>query len=128
MAVQQSRDQGKWLQTSVALFSIVVGYIVSSFLTHLGLWLELEARISYYNALAQGFAVLLGLGTFITLLKYQKISSYLWETYGELLKVVWPKQHETTRQTFGIIIGVTIMGFIFGLFDYAINKLLTLFY
>ena len=115
----------KWINTGVALTAILVGYVFLSFEQQLNEWFELEAKISNFLYLSQGIAVLLGLGVFIALVKNEKSASFLNETYGEMVKVVWPDRSETARHTVGIIIGVTIAGFVFGIFDFLASTILS---
>jgi preprotein translocase SecE subunit len=55
-----------------------------------------------------------------------KSSEFLSLVYQELVKVVWPDKNQTWKHTVVIMIAVTIMGFIFGFFDFGANFLLGL--
>ncbi len=121
-----SRSGKKWINASVAIVAIVLGYVVLSFIRQLGEWFELEAKIAHFTLISQITAVLIGLTAFIIVLSHKKSSSFLQETFGELLKVVWPDKNETVKHTISILILVTIVGFILGLFDFLAGKFLTL--
>tara|TARA_B100001971_G_scaffold214585_1_gene252856 strand:- start:66063 stop:66449 length:387 start_codon:yes stop_codon:yes gene_type:complete len=122
-----SQDNGKkWIQTSVAITCMLVGYILISFFETLSEWFELEAKIPNYTASSQVLAVLIALGVFVYIMKNPKTSSFLSEVYQETLKVVWPDKNETVRHTIGIMIGVTIIGFILGFFDFVATWALSL--
>jgi preprotein translocase subunit SecE len=122
-----SQDNGKkWIQTSVAITCMIVGYVLISFFETLAEWFELEAKIPNYNATSQVLSVLIAIGVFIYIMKNPKTSSFLREVYQETLKVVWPDKNETARHTVGIMIGVTIIGFILGFFDFAATWALSL--
>lgn len=122
-----SQDNGKkWIQTSVAITCMLVGYILISFFETLSEWFELEAKIPNYTASSQVLAVLIALGVFVYIMRNPKTSTFLSEVYQETLKVVWPDKNETVRHTVGIMIGVTIIGFILGFFDFVATWALSL--
>jgi preprotein translocase subunit SecE len=126
MSVASQNDGKKWIQTIVAGVCILLGYILISFFEKLGEWFTLEARIPYFFAISQVLSVVIGVGVFGYLLKNPKTSLFLQEVYNETLKVVWPDRQQTWRHTFVIMIAVTIMGFVFGFFDFGANYLLSL--
>ncbi|MFY7992748.1 MAG: preprotein translocase subunit SecE [Bacteriovoracaceae bacterium] len=126
MSVASQNDGKKWIQTSVALVCILLGYVLISFFEKLGEWFTLEARIPYFFAITQVLSVLIGVGVFGYLFKNPKTSLFLQEVYSETVKVVWPDKQQTWRHTFVIMIAVTIMGFVFGFFDFGANYLLGL--
>lgn len=122
-----SQDNGKKLiQTTVAVSCMIIGYILISFFETLSEWFELESKLPNYSVLTQVLSVLISLGVFIYIMKNPKTSSFLSEVYQETLKVVWPDKNETVRHTVGIMIGVTIIGFILGFFDFAATWALSL--
>ena len=121
-----SESGKKWIQTSVAVVCMLLGYILISFFETLGDWFELESKIPSFVATSQVLSVLIALGVFVYLMKNPKISSFLTEVYQETVKVVWPNKNETVRHTIGIMIGVTVVGFILGVFDLTATWLLSL--
>ncbi len=121
-----SESGKKWIQTSVAITCMLLGYILISFFETLGEWFELESKIPNFVASSQILAVLIALGVFVYIMKNPKISTFLTEVYQETAKVVWPDKNQTVRHTIGIIIGVTIVGFILGFFDFTATWLLSL--
>lgn len=127
MSVAQNKHEGKkWIQTSVAIVCILLGVTVLRFFEQLGEWFDLESKVGYFSAMAQASAVLVGLVTFIVVIKNEKTSNYLKEVYAEAIKVVFPDKNQTVRHTIGIMIGVSIVGFILGLFDFTASYLLSL--
>lgn len=126
MSVASQNDGKKWIQTIVAAVCILLGYILISFFEKLGEWFTLEARIPYFFGISQVVSVLAAVGVFGYILKNPKTSLFLQEVYNETLKVVWHDRQQTWRHTFVIMIAVTIMGFVFGFFDFGANYLLSL--
>lgn len=122
----QTENGKKWIQASVAVTCMIVAYVMMSFFAQLGEWFELESKISNFNAIAQVLGGIIGLGTFIYIMKNDKTSSFLNEVYSEILKVVWPGKEDTNKQTIVIMIGVTIIGFILGFFDVSATWALSL--
>lgn len=122
-----STDNGKkWIQASVAILAMVTAYVMMSFFAQIGEWFELESKISNYSAIAQVLGGILGLSTFIYIMKNDKTSTFLNEVYSEVLKVVWPGKEDTNKQTIVIMIAVTIVGFILGFFDFSATWALSL--
>lgn len=48
---------------------------------------------------------------------------YYRETVGELKKVVWPTREEATRLTGIVLLVITVMAVVLGLFDYLFQQL-----
>tara|TARA_Y100001936_G_C15912679_1_gene579476 strand:+ start:278 stop:661 length:384 start_codon:yes stop_codon:yes gene_type:complete len=120
-------DNGKkWIQSSVAIACMLLGYVLISFFETLGDWFALESKVPNFIATAQILSVLIALGVFIYIMKNPKTSSFLKEVYQETVKVVWPDKSQTVRHTIGIMIGVTIVGFILGFFDFTATWFLSL--
>lgn len=122
-----AKDNGKkWIQASVAITCLLLGYVVNSFFVQLSEWFELEAKINNFMFISQGASVVIAFGVFVYLMKNHKTSTFLDAVYHEAIKVVWPDKNETVKQTIIIMIGVTIMGFVLGLFDIGASWLLSL--
>lgn len=122
-----SNDEGKkWIQTTVAVTCILLVYVLISFFEKLAEWFALETMIPYYFGISQFVSVLLGLATYIVIFKNSTSSDFLTNVYQEVVKVVWPDKQQTWRHTFVIMVAVTIMGFVFGFFDFGANFLLGL--
>jgi preprotein translocase subunit SecE len=126
MSVASNEDGKKWIQTSVAITCILLVYCLISFFEKLAEWFPLETMIPYYFGITQVISVIIGLTTYIMIFKNPKSSDFLTNVYQEVMKVVWPDSQQTWRHTFVIMIAVTIMGFVFGFFDFAANFLLGL--
>ena len=122
-----SNDEGKkGIQTTVAITCILQVYVLISFFEKLAEWFALETMIPYYFGISQLVSVLIGLVTYIMIFKNTTSSDFLTNVYQEVIKVVWPDKQQTWRHTFVIMIAVTIMGFVFGFFDFGANFLLGL--
>lgn len=122
-----TKDNGKkWIQSSIAMLCLVTAFCFVKFFTQMGDWFELESKLPYYTALSQVLSVLIAFGVFIYIIKNEKTSSFLAEVYQEAIKVIWPDKNQTVRHTVGIMIGVTVVGFILGIFDLISTYLLSL--
>ncbi|MFZ4712777.1 MAG: preprotein translocase subunit SecE [Bacteriovoracaceae bacterium] len=126
MSISSQNEGKKWINAGVAVVAILLAYITWTFLSQLGEWFELESKIKYFTAISQTFAGALGLGAFVFAVSNKKSSDFLEEVFGELMKVVWPDRNQTSRHTVGIMIAVAIIGFVFSMFDFGANKLLSL--
>jgi preprotein translocase subunit SecE len=126
MAVASNEEGKKWIQASLALACILLGYILISFFEKLAEWFTLESKIPYFFGITQAIAVVIAAGTYFYILKNPKTSEFLANVYEEMMKVVWPDSQQTWRHTFVIMVAVTVMGFIFGFFDFGANFLLRL--
>lgn len=126
MSVASNDDGKKWIQTTVAVTCILVVYVLISFFEKLAEWFALETMIPYFFGITQVVSVVIGLAAYITVFRNPKSSEFLTNVYQEVMKVVWPDKQQTWRHTFVIMVAVTIMGFVFGFFDFAANFLLGL--
>jgi preprotein translocase subunit SecE len=126
MSTTSQNEGKKWIQTSVAITCMLLGYILIAFFETLGEWFELESKVKSYMLISQVLAVLMSLGVFVYIMKNPKTSSFLAEVYQETIKVVFPDKNETVRHTIGIMIGVGIVGFMLGFFDFTASYLLSL--
>lgn len=126
MTVASNNEGKKWIQASLAVVCIFLGYIIISFFEKMAEWFVLESRIPYFFVLSQTIGVLVGLTAYVMTLKNPKSSEFLSDVYVEISKVVWPDRQQTWRYTVIIMILVTILGFVFGFFDFGANFLLGL--
>ena len=126
MAVASNDEGKKWIQTTVAVTCIMLVYVLISFFEKLAEWFALETMVPYYFGITQFVSVVIGLVAYIMVFKNSKSSEFLTNVYQEVVKVVWPDKQQTWRHTIVIMIAVTIMGFVFGFFDFGANFLLGL--
>ncbi len=126
MAVASNEEGKKVIQASLAVACILLGYVLISFFEKLAEWFALETMIPYFFGITQAVSVVAAAGTYFYILRNPKTSEFLTNVYEELMKVVWPDSQQTWRHTFVIMIAVTIMGFVFGFFDFGANYLLRL--
>ncbi len=124
MSLIRQEDSKKWINSSVAVFSVVIGIILFRFFSALGEWFGLEAKIPYFVLIAQILTVGLSLGVFLLVTSYPKSSKYLNEVFVELTKIVWPDSDSVLKSTIGIVIGVAIVSGIFVSVDYSCRWLL----
>ena len=114
----------KWINSFVAVISILVGMIAISFIEQLGEWFDLEAKIQYFEMVRQFLGVFIGLATYISVMKNAKAVGHLSEVYDELVKVVWPEKDLVLKLTVGIVISVSIISSMFVLTDFLFQKIL----
>ena len=126
MSLATKDNSKKWIQASVAITCILLGYVMNAFFVQLSEWFELEAKVNNFIYISQGLSVFIAFGVFVYIMKNEKTSSFLNEVYHEALKVIWPDKNDTVKQTIVIMIGVTIIGFVLGLFDIGASWLLKL--
>lgn len=126
MAVASNDEGKKWIQATVAVACILLGYILISFFEKVAEWFALETMVPYYYPITQGISVIAALATYIGVMRNPKSADFLTNVYQEIMKVVWPDSQQTWRHTFVIMVAVTIMGFVFGFFDFGANFLLGL--
>lgn len=126
MAVASNDEGKKWIQASVAVTCILLGYVLISFFEKMAEWFTLETIVPYYFAISQVLSVVIALTTYVVVMRNPKSSDFLANVYQEVMKVVWPDSQQTWRHTFVIMVAVTIMGFVFGFFDFGANFLLGL--
>lgn len=128
MSLLKSEDGQKWINSFVAIISIITGFIAIRLAGQLGEWFDLEAKINNFVLVAQGFGVLIGLAIFILLVKNKQAVTHMQEVYSELLKVVWPDKDTVVKVTFGIVVALIILSSIFVGVDFLIRKSLELLY
>jgi preprotein translocase SecE subunit len=126
MSVASNEEGKKWIQASLAVVCILLGYVLVSFFEKMAEWFALEAVIPSYSVITQVLSVAVAGGTYFYVIRTPKTSEFLDNVYQETMKVVWPDRQQTWRHTFVIMVAVTIMGFIFGFFDFGANFLLSL--
>jgi preprotein translocase subunit SecE len=126
MSVASNEEGKKWIQTAVALTCILLSYILISFFEKIDEWFALETKIPFFFGIVQGVSIVIGVVTYFSIFRNPKSNEFLTNVYQELMKVVWPDRQQTWRHTFVIMIAVTIMGFVFGSFDFGANFLLGL--
>jgi preprotein translocase subunit SecE len=128
MSIIRSEDGKKWINSFIAVVSILAGFMTIRFVEQLGEWFDLEAKVGNFLAFTQGLGVLIGVAVFLIIIKNKKASAHLDEVYAELVKVVWPEKDAVLKVTVGIIIGVSIVSGLFFLIDYVSQQLLSMVY
>ncbi len=128
MSIIKSEDSSKWINALVALAALLSGFIVTKFVDQIGIWFDLEAKISSFPVASQAAGVIVGLLVFIITLKNKYTSTYLQDVYNELLKVVWPSKDQTVKMTIGLVIALIAVAGIFVFVDFVFKKILSFIY
>ena len=126
---QVNVDNGKkWINSFMAILSVIFGYLCISFFDQLSEWFDLEAKIGSFALIKQLTGVVLGLALFVLINSNKRAVTHMMEVYGELQKVIWPEKNTVLKLTIGIIIAVSIVSSIFVFLDFIFQKLLELTY
>lgn len=128
MSIVKKEDSKKWINSFVAIISIIAGFLAIRLTLQLSEWFDLEAKINNFIIISQGIGVVVGLSVFIGIFKSKNTSALLSEVYDELVKVVWPDKDTIFKVTVGIVISLAIVSSIFVGVDYMFRALLDLFY
>lgn len=128
MSIVRKEDGKKWINSFVAVVSIITGFLAIRFIQQLSEWFDLEAKVDNFVLISQGVGVVVGLALFIGIFKSKSASSHLGEVYDELVKVVWPDRDTIFKVTVGIVISLAIVSAIFVGVDYLFRAMLDLFY
>ena len=128
MSIVKSEDSRKWINSFVAVISILSGFVTIRFLEQMSEWFDLEAKVSNFLYLSQGVGIAIGLVTFIGIIKNKNASTLMQEVYDELVKVVWPERDSVVKLTIGIIIALAFVSGILVGIDFSFRKLLSLIY
>ncbi|WP_127716692.1 preprotein translocase subunit SecE [Halobacteriovorax sp. HLS] len=128
MSLVRIEDGKKWINTFVAIISILAGFVTIRFMGQLSEWFDLEAKVPNFLAVSQGLGIVIGLVTFIGILKNKNASTHMEEVYAELVKVVWPDKDSVLKMTVGLVVAVSIISGIFVLIDFTFRKVLELIY
>ena len=122
------KDSKRWINSFLAIISILVGMVSISFFEQIGEWFDLEAKVTYFQGVVQISGVLLGLIFFIFCTINKNAIGHLNEVYAELVKVVWPDRDTVLKMTIGVVVGVSIISSVFVLTDFLFQKILDLIY
>ena len=128
MGYLSAKNGKKWVNSFVAINSVLFGFISIRFLEQLSEWFDLEASIASFTVIKQIAGVVLGLVLYFSITKSKKAVSHMDEVYNELQKVIWPEKNTVLKLTIGIMIAVSIVSGIFVLLDFTFQKLLELTY
>jgi preprotein translocase subunit SecE len=123
-----AKNGKKWINSFVAILSVLFGFISVRFIEQLSEWFDLEASIASFAIIKQMVGVIFGLLLYFVITKNRKAISHMDEVYNELQKVIWPEKNTVLKLTIGIMIAVSIVSGIFVLLDFTFQKLLELTY
>lgn len=128
MSLLKAEDNHKWIRSFLAIVSVITAFVSIRFLEQLSEWFDLEAKISNFGIVSQIIGIILGVTTFLLIMKNKNASKYMNEVYTELTKVVWSDREVAMKLTVGIVVGVSIISLIFLGFDVGFQKILELIY
>lgn len=128
MSVIKQEDNQKWINGLVAVFALIIGFIVIRFSETMGEWFDLEAKIPSFALVIQGLGILVGIIFFVMIIRSKGAYTHLQEVYAELTKVIWPDKDSILKITVGLVISLSIVSGFFVLVDYAFNSILNLLY
>jgi hypothetical protein len=97
MSVASNEDGKKWIQTSVALTCILLGYVLISFFGKMNEWFHLETMIPFYELITQVLSVgVAGITAYVILtnpksseFKKDGIIGIGWDQIGNLKKYAY---------------------------------------
>lgn len=128
MNTTEIKDGKKWIQAALAVFCSLAAYLMFKMLHQMSEWFDLEAKISNFNIVAQGIALVVAFLLFLILYKRAEVFNYLNEVYLELTKVIWPDKESVAKLAVGIVISTVILSIILVSVDLLVKKLLSLLY
>lgn len=126
MSIVRAEDKKKWINAFVAIMGILTGYITIAFVSKMGEWFDLEAKVPNFLAVTQGAGIVVGLIVFMGIIKNVKASVHMGEVYDELVKVNWADKDAVVKITVGLVIGLSIVSSVFVLVDFTFRKVLNL--
>lgn len=128
MSIVKTEDSKKWINSFIAIISVIAGYVTIRFVEQLGEWFDLEARIPNFLLTTQGLGILVGVVVFLSIFKNKNASTHLNEVYAELVKVVWPDKDSILKMTMGLVVALSIVSGFFVLVDFLFREFLQLLY
>lgn len=128
MSIVKTEDSKKWINSFIAIISVIAGYVTIRFVEQLGEWFDLEARIPNFLLTTQGVGILVGVVVFLSIFKNKNASNHLNEVYAELVKVVWPDKDSILKMTMGLVVALSIVSGFFVLVDFLFREFLQLLY
>jgi preprotein translocase subunit SecE len=79
-----AKNGKKWVNSFVAINSVLFGFISIRFLEQLSEWFDLEASIASFTVIKQVAGVVLGLILYFSITNSKKAVSHMDEVYNEL--------------------------------------------
>jgi preprotein translocase subunit SecE len=128
MSIIKSEDSSKWITALVIIGAALCGFVVFKFAQQMGVWFDLEAKLSSFNFVSQAVGFVSAVIFFAVVMKNSKTSTYLQDVYNELLKVVWPTKDATLKITMGLVVALVIVSAIFVFVDFVFKKILSFVY
>ncbi len=118
----------KWLLFSFAMLALIGIYLGLKMTEAAFGLLEIEDPLRSVFPVANIVGLVVGLVIFIVLYKHPKASEFGMEVIKETKKVTWPGFIETRASTIVVLVMVTIMSVILGVFDFFWSSITNLIY
>ncbi len=115
----------KYVNALFLIAGAIVWFVMKHYVTVWIGYFQLGRKLNpgLVSALEHGLPMLLGVVTFVILLKNVKSRTFTEDSVSELTKVSWPSQKEVRFGTIIVLITVTLAGIAFGLMDIAFTGL-----
>jgi preprotein translocase subunit SecE len=108
----------KWINFSYLALAICIGSLVFAIAGKIVGDYDLESLIKNTDLILRGAAFFSGGLLFLLLYRHERINDFMNEVMGELARVSWPTQRETTAATGIVLVSVLVSGVLLGIFDY----------
>lgn len=116
----------KWINTFLFLGSVIVGFLFNILLVKLSVWFELESKIPYFKYVQLVLSLLVVLASMLYVRSRADLMGFLYETYDEMTKVVFPDKNQSFKLSVFVIIWVTIIGFVLTMFDWVARSIIAM--
>lgn len=105
--------------------ALIIMLIMSVAVEQVFVYFQLSRKIGFNTSeiLKSVLPVFIGVLGFFALFLNPKVNEFLGEVHLEVTKVTWPGQKEIQLSTISVIILVVIIGFMLGIFDFLVVKL-----
>lgn len=115
-------DSRKIIVGSYLGATAVVWYLVRAFTQWLNLTFYQVRKLPGIEAIKEGLPVVLGLITFLVLMKHPKINEVMEDVVSELKKVTWPNVDDVKKSTIVVLFCILIASGILAFFDLFFGK------
>lgn len=112
----------KYTLLSFFLFSTLCGYIFYLFATQIADWMKIGGSNVVaglpWTVVGGGIGTLGGLTLFIALAMNARATTFIDEVFGEVFKVTWPTNKETSASTMVVTVMVLLAALVLAVMDY----------
>ena len=121
-----TEDNKKFITVTFALFSILLGFVISLLMGVLAGSFAAIARVQSSPELSNGIPVVIAFAVFLLLQFNTKSVDFIDGVISEMKKVVWPTKKDTWLMTVVVVITLILSGIVVGLYDMFWAKVITL--